>query len=314
MNPKPLTFPFPLFLAFPALILSSCIESDSAYTLNANGTGKVTHQIKFKKQAGNWTDEDPARTFALGFVRGTRGVEAWDDVHYRMTDGGEAVEFRGTAYFRDINRVSLGSFLKDGDLQQLPIPQVSMKKKDGKHRFALKDPDPTRTRTKLAVTVKGLPAPDGQEAKEGEGDGEHSGIDAMMAASFALSGDIRTSIRVNGSVAETAGFEREKLAGQASFHYRPNLGGKEGRKQFEERWTQVTGDMPSEAQFDEVFAGGIFENATLQKVVSGQEPPFAVAFEIDGDSFRYGIEVGEADLKLTRQQAEGWKKLESLDL
>ena len=285
MSMKSLTFPFPLALAFPALILASCVQSDSAYSLNPDGSGKVVHQIKMTKQAGNWTDEDPARTFALGFIRGTRGVDAWDDVHYRMTDRGEAVEFRGTAYFRDINEVSLGSFLKDVDA--------------------------AKTSTRMEVTVNGVPVQreDGDEADEDT----QGSLDSLMAASFALSGDFKTTIQVNGNATEAHGFTIAGDEKAVTFHHDPDGGGKEGRLQFEQNYEEVFGEKPDKETFDELFANGIFENEKLQKVLTGEAPPFTATFEIEGEILNYDLEVATAEFKLTREEAAGWKKLKSLD-
>ena len=79
------------------------------------------------------------------------------------------------------------------------------------------------------------------------------------------------------------------------------------------RYEEAFGEEPDKETFDELFAGGIFENEKLQKGMSGKTPPFTATFDIERDSVDIDAAVAGADFKLTEAEAAGWKKLESLD-
>lgn len=65
--------------------------------------------------------------------------------------------------------------------------------------------------------------------------------------------------------------------------------------------------------FDEVVSGGIFENRRLQKVLTGEEPPFVAVLGMEEPAFDFKAELSRAEFKLTEEESKGWRKLGSLD-
>jgi hypothetical protein len=93
-------------------LLSGCFETKQEFTLNPDGSGKVIHECSFQPvdlMAGDNDDPETALTKAVADVlKDTRGIEVWKDVTYKRLDDGR-VNFKGTAYFKDLNEVDFGS-------------------------------------------------------------------------------------------------------------------------------------------------------------------------------------------------------------
>lgn len=100
-------------LLFPFLLVS-CFQEESTYTLNPDGSGKVEFQATFPLDSminlggerPERTPEQKAKSAVANIFENSQGVSAWKDVSYKVTDEGE-IQFRGTAYFDDLNRLEL---------------------------------------------------------------------------------------------------------------------------------------------------------------------------------------------------------------
>lgn len=95
------------------LIVAGCIEEKSEYTINPDGSGKVVHEYILQPNSFNLTGEATGPESQLKEnVRQTLedsvGVDLWRDISYELTPEGNT-KFKGTAYFKNIKKVSIKS-------------------------------------------------------------------------------------------------------------------------------------------------------------------------------------------------------------
>ncbi len=104
-----------LFLAAAALLLASCFQEERSYTLNPDGSGKVEFKATFPLDSAIQLDfgggakpgpEKKAKDAVTKILEESEGVAAWTDVSYKINDEGK-LEFQGTAYFGDVNKLKL---------------------------------------------------------------------------------------------------------------------------------------------------------------------------------------------------------------
>ena len=92
-----------------ALLLSSCYETKQEFTLNPDGSGKVTHECSFQEVKMNNEDDnsEEALQATIGrIVKDSKGVDAWNDVSFKRLDDGR-LWFRGTAYFKKLDELEI---------------------------------------------------------------------------------------------------------------------------------------------------------------------------------------------------------------
>ncbi len=107
-----------LFSALLAVVLgvafAGCLESDENYTLNPDGRGKVAIVATISDPASMFgADEqekpDPKQKvgeFVRDILENSAGVETWKDISCRIV-ADDKIEFKGTAYFRDLNELKI---------------------------------------------------------------------------------------------------------------------------------------------------------------------------------------------------------------
>jgi hypothetical protein len=130
-----------ILLIVCAVAIAGCIETKDEITVNPDGSGKVIHEITFQPmdlgmmgemggEMGDVTAEMGDMTAEMGdmmskmmggessdpqaqlresvkeILTESSGGETWKDVSYKLTDDGRTY-FKGTAYFPDINNLSL---------------------------------------------------------------------------------------------------------------------------------------------------------------------------------------------------------------
>ncbi|HUF60462.1 MAG TPA: hypothetical protein VMN36_00175 [Verrucomicrobiales bacterium] len=135
-----------LTLAGTAAVLSvtGCVETEETWTLNPDGSGKVSYHMKMINAASALGDSlqglgealDPkeiAKTQAKQLIENSDGIDAWSDVHYEVGDDGK-LHFRGTAYFSDLSKVKIG------DTELSGVTQLSQTK-DGNLKLAFAFPE-----------------------------------------------------------------------------------------------------------------------------------------------------------------------------
>lgn len=103
-----------LLILLPFLfLLTSCFEEERIYTLNPDGSGKVEFKATFPlgstinlNEGASPSPEQKAKKAVTKTLEDSEGVAAWANVSYKINDEGK-IEFKGTAYFKDINKVKL---------------------------------------------------------------------------------------------------------------------------------------------------------------------------------------------------------------
>lgn len=94
-----------------AFFASGCIETTQEYTLNPDGSGKVTVESIIQpvtiKIGGQ--EEDPEKQMkdeVKQILEKSSGIEVWKDVAFKRTDNGK-IWFKGIAYFTDIAQLDI---------------------------------------------------------------------------------------------------------------------------------------------------------------------------------------------------------------
>jgi hypothetical protein len=90
-------------------LLSSCYETKQDYTINPDGSGKVTHECSFTPFQMNGEDETSQEALqgaVSRVIKDAKGVEAWNDVQFKRLDDGR-IWFRGTAYFPKLENLEI---------------------------------------------------------------------------------------------------------------------------------------------------------------------------------------------------------------
>lgn len=107
-----------LFSALLAAILgvafAGCLESDENYTLNPDGRGKVVIAATISDPASMFGADDDDKpdpkekvdAFVRDILESSTGVETWKDISCRVLPD-DKIEFKGTAYFRDLNELKI---------------------------------------------------------------------------------------------------------------------------------------------------------------------------------------------------------------
>jgi hypothetical protein len=102
-----------LMIISAVLILGGCYQTKQDFTINPNGSGKAVVKITMQMPNMNFGEKQDKNKMLLSNIKNiidkSKGVEAWSDVTYIMNKKGET-EFKGLAYFPDVNKVSFGEF------------------------------------------------------------------------------------------------------------------------------------------------------------------------------------------------------------
>jgi hypothetical protein len=90
-------------------LVTGCFETKDEFTLNPDGSGKVTHECSFQQinLGGDNEATEESLNEAIGkVITEAKGVEAWRDVSYKLLDDGR-LYFKGTAYFTNLNTLDI---------------------------------------------------------------------------------------------------------------------------------------------------------------------------------------------------------------
>jgi len=93
------------------MLAAGCIDEKGEYTLNPNGSGKITYEITMAPMSPGFEGQqsDPNEQIAQHvrqILQQSEGVDVWSDVSFKMTDNGK-MYFKGTAYFPDVNKLQI---------------------------------------------------------------------------------------------------------------------------------------------------------------------------------------------------------------
>jgi len=87
-----------------------CIEEKSEYTINPDGSGKVTLDLKSSSPVDasytepGATPQEQIKPPIEKILIHSKGIDTWKDISFELTDEG-SIHFTGTAYFTDINKL-----------------------------------------------------------------------------------------------------------------------------------------------------------------------------------------------------------------
>lgn len=121
-----------------ALLVTGCFETKDKVVLNPDGSGKVIIDalLPAAPNFGNQEEKPDAEALAKksvsGFLRQAKGVDAWSDVSYKVTDEGK-VALKATAYFPNINELKIEPTMVPVTWEKSPKGGMvlAMKPKDG---------------------------------------------------------------------------------------------------------------------------------------------------------------------------------------
>ncbi len=92
--------------------MSGCFKEKREYALNPDGSGKVTVEMRQPMMSFDGEEKPDPRRKALKaagrIVSDSQGVDAWRSVSF-SAEGNDTLVFKGTAYFRDVNRLKFAA-------------------------------------------------------------------------------------------------------------------------------------------------------------------------------------------------------------
>lgn len=280
-------------LAAVCLLGASCLQSDQTWVLNPDGSGKLNYDINIANPLGAGGQQEGvdtkelARGAARDILGKSKGIEAWGDVKYGMTDDGKTF-FKGVAYFPDVSKVVIGDDTMNGVGVWEKLP-------DGKQRFSLsfssggekkKDEDET-------PSADDAPKLTDEEiaAKVAEAKGAWQFMKAILEP---MIGPIesKATMKLPGKIASVKGFKKES---DTSASYK--IGGKEIMK-------AMTDVMSDDKALTKIFksggnpldlqgGGSPIDGNTLSKSIFGDGEP-EIIFEPGEKQFDYKAEMEKA--------------------
>lgn len=179
------------------LLLAACIDVEETYTLNPDGSGKVSYTIVFKNQNPFEENKNPDKAIKKTVqeeIERAQGVDAWKDISYEKLDDGR-FKIQATAYFKDIAQLKLHrtgfsstklSVTRDKDAMKI---EFKPEEKGGGDK-----PKPM-TDEEIAQKVK--------ETKE-----QYEQMKPMMATMFAKLRE-KVTVRLPGAIGQASNFKAE---------------------------------------------------------------------------------------------------------
>jgi hypothetical protein len=200
-----------LLMAAGVALLAGCYqtyETDEQYTLNPDGSGKVTIDAKmtpmgFDSGEGKADPAALAKKTAKELLEKSEGVTAWKDVSFGPEKDGR-VHFRGTAYFKDLGKLAFNN---------LGLLKYQWKAQNGTGVLSLK----MENKGNAAAGEKSAKPTTEDEIKAQmlEQRMRYQQSKPMMAA---MLGSMKTAahFKLPGTVGEAAGFAKGAAADEAS--------------------------------------------------------------------------------------------------
>jgi hypothetical protein len=185
-------------------LLTGCFETKDEFTLNPDGSGKVTHECSFQQinlGGDNEVTEESLKEAIGKVITEAKGVEAWRDVSYKRLDDGR-LYFKGTAYFTNLNTL---------DIPNQTMLEFVWQKTAGGAVLTLRTNKSDRAEgasadAKPADLTKLTPAERAQKLKE-----ERAKFQQAKAMMNAFMGSMKHEavFRLPGNVTESSNFSRE---------------------------------------------------------------------------------------------------------
>jgi len=93
------------------LLLSGCVQSKQEFTLNPNGSGKLSVEATFTRTSfgtpgGHIDPENELRKAVSEILERSTGIAAWKDIEFKINEDNR-MWFQGTAYFNSLSKLNL---------------------------------------------------------------------------------------------------------------------------------------------------------------------------------------------------------------
>jgi len=257
-----------------ALVMSSfagCVEEELEYTLNPDGSGKVSFR---RISSGSSPDRELS-----SLVKEAKGVEGWNDLSAEVLDDGRGI-IAGTAYFSDVSRLRLQKGSDKGLFDNI----VFTVEEDGSLRLALGDPVPLAEAQKMEGTPPAPPSSEEEIKVQMKQKRLEYGAQRVFMEEMFKSLRLQGRFILPGTISSTSVFEKESER-QALFV----LKGAEIMQANDEL-------MADDALLREAILGGedAMENPLKQKIIGGNKTPEVVVSAPLEPLFDYGAEVAGA--------------------
>jgi hypothetical protein len=104
---------FPFAVASLAATFTSCLTQDQTFILNPDGSGKLELAMSVDTSmmgalGGGDSGQNMGKEVALQLLRGTQGVDTWQDLTFATGADGKS-EIKGSAYFKDVNKLLMNA-------------------------------------------------------------------------------------------------------------------------------------------------------------------------------------------------------------
>jgi hypothetical protein len=275
-----------VILALVMFPLVGCIEEELEFTLNPDGSGKVSFR---RISPGSSPDME-----LEALVKEARGVEGWKDLSTDVLDDGRGI-VEGTAYFPDVRKLKLQKGKDNGLFDNIALTE----KEDGSLQLTLSDPEPIEK----AKTIEGTPPSPPSSEKEIEAQMKQKRLE--YGAQRVFMEEMFTSLRLQGTfnlpgtISSTSVFQKKSE--------RQVLLALEGASILQ-AYDEV---MADDVLLREAILGGedVMKKALEAKVVGEQKEPEVVVSAPLKTLFDYGAEVAAAlDSTAALAALEGEKK------
>lgn len=186
-----------------AVVLSGCIESKEDFTVNPDGTGKITYEMTFQPFSLDESAANPEaqlKKIVQEELEKSRGVVAWKDVAFKRVDS-EKIWFKGTAYFPDFSKLKLH---RNGAEFKMLIPRLTTTEK-GEMVLELIDDEQTKPKAEAAAAK---PSEEELARQVSEQKANFQQARAMMTPLLSTM-KMEKSFRLPGTITQSTNFKKD---------------------------------------------------------------------------------------------------------
>jgi hypothetical protein len=282
---------FPSVLAcLPLLLLAGCFDTKEEFTLNPDGSGKVTVEsvcapFQMDMTGEKKTPEQKLQAAIKNIFDNTKGVAAWRNVTYKQQDDGR-IWFKGTAYFEDLNKVQFNG---------LAIMEFSLlKTNDG--RLVLETQMKKEGQKKKTAAAKLSDAEMAAKIKEARANYQSS---KPMLMGFLATLKQETVFHLPGAASQVSNFKTTSQGDlQINFSGTNMMAAMEALTASDDWWRQQV------AASDNVVQDGPEMDDALNEKLFGQKAPVRAVIAAGAAKFDYATEVAAAQTEFAALQKQ----------